>query len=217
MILLRFDVRGEGSMIPEARLKQDRIIGLLDLGEFLLGALTTLLGTLRAEALARVNAAKHVVPELEEESSVQRSVLNRDCVVAIVLKRSVDDGGVRIGPGKLVSPVKVDTVSIEEDAELKKHQIDVHRHDDWKNGKRSRPNELVNVLVSNNCKRGWIVEEMVMLVLLPAVISGVPKPVVVEFVEIRTDPHHHKFKYVIPCSVRGPATVGLRKALLCQI
>ena len=64
--------------------------------------------------VCHVHGVEQLVPYLEHEPRVERLVLDRDCVVQVVLERSIDDRVVARQRVKLKSPVKVGAVAVEE-------------------------------------------------------------------------------------------------------
>jgi len=66
------------------------------------------------------------------------------CVVAVVLESSVKDRIVSRQKRRLVSPVKVDSVGVEERPVSEEHYVHVDWRHQRENKKRARPKELVD-------------------------------------------------------------------------
>jgi len=170
---------------------------LLNLVELFLGTLAFVAGTLRAEACLVVDRASHLVPQLEEEASVVWFVDDRDGVVAEVLEGGVDEGGMCIQRLKLESPVEVHSVSIEEEREHGPKQVEVDWHDQGDNEHRCGSHKLIHPFVSNNSKRAWVVEGVVVFVDVPEELKAVTNVVVRPFKEISSYPQHKEAENMI--------------------
>ena len=104
---------------PESPIQQSTVVGFFDFVKLFSRTFALLFLTFDTEAfLSWIDAAEDLIPQLEIESRVIGLVLDRDGVMEIVLEGRVDDRMVSIGVGKLVAPVQINAIAIEERRKL---------------------------------------------------------------------------------------------------
>lgn len=137
--------------------------------------------------------------------------------MAVVLERSVEPWMMCIRPLQLVSPVQIHSVSVKEYAVSKVHHVHIDGHEHWKKKQRQGPKKLIDPLISDDRKRAWIVEDVVMFVLNPTEFGRVAEPVVVKFKEIRADEDQKEREDMISNAVFRETAVCLRVSTLGKV
>ena len=212
---------------PESPIQQDAVVGFFDFVELFSRSFALLFLTFDTEALLSwIDAAEDLIPQLEIESRVIGLVLDRDGVMEIVLKGRVDDRMMSIGIGKLVAPVQIDAIAVEEgrklndqclsigsgmnESHLKEEQIHVDREESWEDDERQRSDKLIDVFIGDDGERCWVVELMMGLVDVPAGIDGVTHSMVEELEEICGQPNDKETDDQIRPTESAETTVTLK-------
>ena len=75
--------------------------------------------TFDARALvSRIDTAEQLIPDFEIESRMIRLILDRLGMMKIMLKRRIDDRMMSIRIGKLMAPMQINPIAIEEHGKL---------------------------------------------------------------------------------------------------
>mmetsp|Transcript_16396 Transcript_16396/g.32634 ORF Transcript_16396/g.32634 Transcript_16396/m.32634 type:complete len:346 (-) Transcript_16396:48-1085(-) len=210
---------------PEVDVEENRVVRDDDLLVEGLGPLPFLLLALAAEALLdRVHAAPHeMVPDLEEESGMVRLAQNSLRVMQVMVIRCIEDGVVGREVRRLVAPVEVDAVEVEEGSVRKEHHVHVDGEKKREEEQRHGTEELVHVLIRDDSERGRVEKDVVVLVKGPEPGVDVPEPVVPPLTEVRDDgddgelQEHAKGSPVISVGERVVGAVSLRPAGLREV
>jgi len=114
-----------------------------------------------------------------------------------MLVGAVDERIVGTEERKLKAPVQVYTISIEEEGKDSPQQIQIYREEKWDHENWRSPCKLIHPFISNNSKRTWVIEDVVILVNVPEKLGYVPSVVICPLKQISPDPQYKKAHDVI--------------------
>ena len=119
------------------------VIGYLYVFEIVPRSLAFVPGTLCAKTFfLRIGAAEQLIPKLDKKPTMIGSIHDRFVVMTIMLEGGVDHFVVSREKWQLVTRMKVNSVKVEKDAVHHEQHVNVDFHDQGKNQKRSRSEEL---------------------------------------------------------------------------
>jgi len=129
-------------------------------------------------------------------------------VMAEMLKGGIDEGVVGREKGKLEAPVEVEPVAVEKTREDAPEEIEVDGHEEgnYEHGEGSY--KLIRPVVRNDRERAGIVEQVVVLVLVPEELEPMPHPMVHPLEQIRLQPQKEKGKEMVVPRVPARSTKG---------
>ena len=132
-------------LLPERVLKKHGIIRLLELLPLLKRAISFFGFAQNAHALAIFQLASgDLIPDFEEETGIQRLVLDRNSVVTAMVVGSVHDRIVRIDePGHLMPGMQINAIHVEKSDVGHEHGVQISIHDQREDQQRRRARKLI--------------------------------------------------------------------------
>ena len=93
-------------------------------------------------------------------------------VVEVMLEGGIHHRIVGTNALQLVAPMQVNTVRVEKQTELEKHEIHIDWHDKRENQQKCRPEKLIDPFVGDDGKRRRVEEFVVVFVMTPKAEVG---------------------------------------------